>query len=280
MFAVTRRGRLLPQHGQRGAHEIEHRGLEGPHLVPVARDAEALANGRHAAQQQRWGDGHHRCVQVVHGVGAVQHVIRAQAQPLNHQPRVAQHKAVRNHRRLGAAGGARGVQQQTQVGKAHHRARQGGGVRLDLAQCLIREAAWRGCWRAGGQPVVAHKHQLADERQHRQHLGQRRVQGGIRDHQPTLNQVNCVTQRSAAKRGVDWRRDRAQLGQRKPQHSESNAVGQQQADVVALAHALRVQAGSHPVGFGIEPAVGPFATGHADEGLVGHIGRSRAQRLT
>ena len=275
VVAVARRGGLLPEHGDGGAHEVEHRGLQRAHLVPVARDAEPLPQRRHAAQQQRGGNGHHRGIEVEHGIRAVQHVVAAQLQPIDEDLRLAQHKAVRNHRRLGAARGAGGVEQQAQRVERDLGPGQAGGGGLHAAQQrvgrIVRAAV-------GQQQAVTAQHEHAARGlQLALHLRPGCVQRGVHDDQPAFHQVDRAGQCCPAEHRVDGRGHRAQLGQRKPQQGQLDAVGQHQRDAVARAHALGMQPGRQAVAFLVDLAVGPLARRHADERAVGHLGRRAAQ---
>jgi len=268
VLAVAWGGGLLPQHGDRGAHEVEHGGLQGAHLVPVARDAETLADRGHAAQQQSRHDGHDGGVEVEHRVRAVQHVVGPQLQPLYEQLCLREHEAVRDHGRLRSARGARGVEQQAQGVERHLGPRQGLRGGLHAAQQGVG-------WAALG--ISAHHKDMGSRGQLGLHFGPLRMQRGVHHRQAAFHQVDRIGQHRAAKRGVHRRSHGAQLGQREPEHRHLDAVGQHEADVVARAHALGMQAGGQAVALLVDLAVGPLARRHADERLVGHLGGCAAQ---
>ena len=91
---VGRSARLLPKHGEGGAHEIEDGRLQRAHLVPVAGEAEALADGRDRPQEQRGCDRHDGCVEVEQRVRAIENIVLLEPQALDDTCGLSEHEAV------------------------------------------------------------------------------------------------------------------------------------------------------------------------------------------
>ena len=112
---VVRRRRALVEHRQRRAHEVEDRRAGAADLVPEAGRREALADGGGRAEHERGHHGEDERVEVEERERAVEDVVRAQLEVLDHQLGLAPRVAVGDHAALRAAGGAGREQQHRQV---------------------------------------------------------------------------------------------------------------------------------------------------------------------
>ena len=213
---------------------LEDGGAAVGHIAPEGAGGEFLAQDHRAAAQQHRARRHHAPHAVIHGQAVVEPVVRPRAGHAGEPVGPAHHPAMADMGRLGQAGGAGGIDQKGAV------------VQRDIA--IMHQ-------RFTGKAFQKPREGLAIVPKLRRG-GQIAAPAFGRDDMGGRGHGDAMTQRLALQVGVQQRHDSADGGDAQPDRQIVGAIGQEQANGIALADVLGQRPARYLVDARRQPGMG------------------------